>query len=59
MTLLGYQNLLTQAFLYNQQKRANNFQMLVLIILWEQILPLYAWGQKLIVLKEDYKVGYL
>ena len=33
--------------------------MLVLIILWEQILPLYAWVWKLIVLKEDYKVDYL
>ena len=33
--------------------------MLVLIMLREQNLPLYEWERKLIVLKEDYKVGYL
>ena len=33
--------------------------MLVLIMLREQNLPLYEWERKLIVLREDYKVGYL
>ena len=42
-----------------EEKKADNFQMLVLIILWEQIFPYMHGGQKLIVLKEDYKVGYL